>query len=227
MTLETQSCQASNKSVLILILDCFLKHILEVYTDFCSSSVFIALFGLKCHLWQRRYKTIARNLMLKQGMLLKRYRIWDSGASLQKIPHVKLLSIFPSQEGQEKCSTDYSGSSHHRCSSTSLRWEWAWRSRDEKFKKGVKKRLSQRKTETSDRLKKSCTEHHLVSNTVVHNTIKIMFLLSEKTSYLSIVTDAWCNDWQKHLHYRQNQKALWKDCRSKSCSAKVSLEKLS
>lgn len=87
MTLETESCQASNKSVLILILDCFHEHILEVYTDFYSSSVFIALFGLKCHLWQRCYKTITRNLtLMSRGMFLKRYHIWDSGASFQKIP---------------------------------------------------------------------------------------------------------------------------------------------
>lgn len=51
MTLETESCQAPNKSALILILDCFYKHILEVYTDFYSFSVFIALFGLKGHPW--------------------------------------------------------------------------------------------------------------------------------------------------------------------------------
>lgn len=43
--------------------------------------------------------------------------------------------------------------------------------------------------------KKSHTEHHLISKTVVQNTIKMMFSLPEKTSYLAIVTDAWCNDW--------------------------------
>lgn len=62
-------------------------------------------------------------------------------------------------------------------------------------KREEKKILSQRKTEVSDRLKKSHTEHHLVSKTVVQNTIKMLFSLPKKTSYLAIVTDAWCNDW--------------------------------
>lgn len=43
--------------------------------------------------------------------------------------------------------------------------------------------------------KKSHTEHHLVSKSVVQNTIKMTLSLPEKTSYLAIVTDAWCNDW--------------------------------
>lgn len=62
-------------------------------------------------------------------------------------------------------------------------------------RKEKKKRLSQRKTEISGRLKKSCTEHHLVSKAVVQNTTKMTFSLPEKTSYLAIVADAWCNDW--------------------------------
>lgn len=81
-TLETESCQASNKSVLILIFDCFHEHILEVYTDFNSSSVFVALFSLKCHVWKRCYKTITRNLMLKQGNVF------------EKIPHLRFWSFF-------------------------------------------------------------------------------------------------------------------------------------
>lgn len=43
--------------------------------------------------------------------------------------------------------------------------------------------------------KKSHTENHLVSKSVVQNTIKMTLSLPEKTSYLAIVTDAWCNDW--------------------------------
>lgn len=171
---------------------CFHEHILEVYTDFYSSSVFIALFGLKCHLWQKYYKTITRNLMLKWGNVFEKIlhlRFWSF---FSEDTTREILKHLLSQGSQQKCSTDYSGSSHHRSSSTSLRWKWAWRS---KVQKRRKKRLSQRKTEVSGRLKKSHTEHHLVSKTVVQNTTKIMFSLPEKTSYLAIVTDAWCNDW--------------------------------
>lgn len=180
-------------------------------TDFKSSPAYTAFFSLKCHLWQRHYNPFRRNMMLKWGNVF------------EKILHLRFWSIFWEDTTSEhlpltgkptEALHQLQKEPHHSCSNTSLGQEWAWRSRDEKpkggggggaenkdgkkkaFKNGlVLISLPEENRGFRQARKNSHVEHCLVSKTVVQNTIKMNFLLPEKTSYLAIAKDTRCNDW--------------------------------
>lgn len=144
-------------------------------------------------------------------MFLKRYYIWDSGASFEKIPH---LSIFPSQGSQQKHCINYrrspitaaatppldrSGPDAVEMKSLKGGGGGGAENKDGKkkaFKNGlVLISLPEENRGFRQARKNSHVEHCLVSKTVVQNTIKMKFLLPEKTSYLAIAKDTRCNDW--------------------------------